>query len=387
MNHLKCLRLWALAVCFACTHVHAQFPTIGGSNFPYYSISNCNSEPYGVIYNYNTAQSQIDSALISMYSGGQQRLRIPIFYGQGTQFKTGTVMDLVGGVLGGAPGDPPFMANFSNLLASIRAKGFRELEIGFFPVDFPWINYTQQSWSQSAETYYQANWSLIRNLHPIIVSNTQGMTVRIDLMNEGLPPQGANPNWIEFCQRLWSDYTGTFGYGDTVGFSMVQDAARVAMFPTVYGTHFPYLYDVHLYEYAYPNDVYSSFVAMDSAMNAVGVTKGVAGWIVGEAYYNDAMTRDDLVRASNYTGRTIFYIAQWPLNRISTCPAGDPADVAPPVSFGNYTWPSQSCQPACQNTYNSCVSGCPPPGTPGNANQLCVQGCASAYDACINNCH
>ena len=59
-------------------------PARGGANYFYYQMdSGCYIEPYGVIYNYNTATSTINSQLQTMYNNGLRRFRLPIFFGHG----------------------------------------------------------------------------------------------------------------------------------------------------------------------------------------------------------------------------------------------------------------------------------------------------------------
>src|SRR5271165_482701 len=65
---------------------------LGGSNYAWYRIDPpCNREPYGVVFNYDTAKATIDAQLRQMYIQGQRRLRIEIYFGRG--LSTGTVMD------------------------------------------------------------------------------------------------------------------------------------------------------------------------------------------------------------------------------------------------------------------------------------------------------
>jgi len=102
-------------------------PGLGGSDYAWYHLDPpCSREPYGVIYNYDTASATINSQLQKMYSNGQRRLRIPIYFARG--INSGTIMDSTGGNL-----SPQFQANLANLLAAIKAAGFEEIEVGFFP--------------------------------------------------------------------------------------------------------------------------------------------------------------------------------------------------------------------------------------------------------------
>ncbi len=78
---------------------------LGGSNYGWYYLAPpCNREPYGVVYNYNTATATIDSQLQQMYNNGQRRLRIPIYHARG--INSGTIMDSTGGTLA-----PQFLSN------------------------------------------------------------------------------------------------------------------------------------------------------------------------------------------------------------------------------------------------------------------------------------
>jgi hypothetical protein len=57
---------------------------LGGSNYLTYHLDPpCSREPYGVVYNYDTATATINAQLQQMYTNGQRRLRILIFHGRG----------------------------------------------------------------------------------------------------------------------------------------------------------------------------------------------------------------------------------------------------------------------------------------------------------------
>src|SRR5579863_6463063 len=54
---------------------------LGGSDYGWYHLDPpCSREPYGVVYNYDTASGAINSQLQQMYTNGQRRLRIPIYF-------------------------------------------------------------------------------------------------------------------------------------------------------------------------------------------------------------------------------------------------------------------------------------------------------------------
>ena len=293
---------------------------LGGSNYLTYHLDPpCNREPYGVVYNYDTATATIDTQLQQMRHNGQRRLRIPIFHGRGID--TGSVMDSTGGNLA-----PRFRTNLANLLAAIKAAGFVELEISFNPQG----GNDPTQWTAFSADFYQENWSLIQNLRPIIAA--AGIPYHIDLSNEGIPPPGF-PAFLQYSQELWNDYVSTFGNSDTIGFSIIADAAHVSQVgvvygPSQYGNHgSPQVFDVHIY-----NDAGNSFTSTFNGLNGQGY-QGIP-WVIGEAFYNDATEALALRQAVNSTGQKVLYLTEWPETADRAC---DPdVNVAPPLDFSNY---------------------------------------------------
>jgi len=293
---------------------------LGGSNYGWYYLAPpCNREPYGVVYNYNTATATINTQLQQMYNNGQRRLKIPIFHARG--LNSGTIMDSTGGNL-----SPQFQANLANLLAAIKAAGFVEIEVGFYPQS----NNNPIGWTTFSDDYFQENWSLIQNLHPIIAG--AGISYHIDLMNEGIPPLG----WavlLQYDQMLWNDYVAEFGSNDTVGFSIIADSAHVGQVSAVYESSpygnqgSPQLFEVHIYD-----ETGSEFATAFNALTSQGY-QGVP-WIIGEAFYNDAAEASSLRQEANSTGQKVLYLTQWPVTSDGTCSTA--VNVAPPVDFSNY---------------------------------------------------
>ena len=298
-----------------------SFPAaLGGSNYGWYYLAPpCNREPYGVVYNYDTATAEINAQLQQMYQNGQRRLRIPIFHARG--INSGTIMDSTGGNLA-----PRFQANLANLLAAIKAAGFLEIEVSFHPQS----SNDPTQWTTFSSDFFQENWSLIQNLHPIIAG--AGIPYHIDLLNEGIPP----PTYtalLEYDQMLWNNYVPEFGSDDTLGFSIIADSAHLGQVSTVYGqSQFgsngsPQLFDVHIYD-----ETGSSFATAFSALSSQGY-QGV-GWIIGEAFYNDAAEAMTLRQQIASTGQKVLYLTQWPVTSAGTCSTA--VNVAPPVDFSNY---------------------------------------------------
>ncbi len=248
---------------------------LGGSNYAWYYLeAGCNREPYGIVYNYNTATATIDSQLQLMYNNGQRRLRIPIYFARG--INSGTIMDSTGGTLA-----QQFLNNLTNLLAAVKAAGFVEIEVSFHPqsINNPAI------WTTFSNDYFQENWSLIQNVRSIVAA--AGIPYHLDLMNEGIPPAQGYPELLPYDQMLWNDYVAKFGSKDTMGFSIIADSAHVGQVSTVYGPSAygnhgsPQLFDVHIYD-----ETGNSFATAYSSLTSQGY-QGIP-WIIGEGYYNDA---------------------------------------------------------------------------------------------------
>ena len=293
---------------------------MGGSDYGWYHLDPpCSREPYGVVYNYDTATATINAQLQQMFANGQRRLRIPIYFARG--INSGTIMDSTGGNLA-----PRFQANLADLLAVVKAAGFVEIEVSFHAQS----NNDPIQWTTFSDDYFQENWSLIQNLRPIIAA--AGISYHLDLLNEGIPP----PEYaalLQYDQMLWNDYVSMFGSSDTLGFSIIADAAHVAQVSEVYGPSAygnqgsPQLFDVHIYD-----ETGSSFATAFSGLNSQGY-QGVP-WIIGEAFYNDAAEAAALRQEINSTGQTVLYLTQWPVTSDRDC--SPDVNVAPPADFSNY---------------------------------------------------
>ena len=254
-----------------------------------------------------------------MYSNGQRRLRIPIFHGRYEY--GGTVVSSVGGNL-----SSQIQQNLANLLADIRNTGFSEIEVVFLPAG---LN-SPASWTTFSDDYWNENWNVIANIHPIIVNS--GLAYKIDLYGEGIPAS-SQPALLTYDQKLWAYYNFVYGKNDTVGFSIIPTLDQLAQIPSVYGPSqwdpagnygFPYLYDLHIYQNAL-----QVFTDARNALNSQGYNPG---WIIGEAFYNDPNEAQALRAAINSTGQFVWFVLQWPTESSSGCDVA----VAPPSDFSNY---------------------------------------------------
>ena len=292
-------------------------PLAGGSNYDAYRLDGCVREPYGVVNGYDDAPALIAEQLAAMARAGQRRLRIGIFHHHGPD--SGTVMDSTGGDLSAQN-----RRNLADLLGAVRAAGFAEVAVAFFPQD---ANLPSR-WTAFDEPLYQENRALIGNVRTIVAA--AGLPYTLDLLNEGAPAAGQDV-LSRYDTRLWTDYTAAYGSADTVGFSLaVWIAGRVAQLPAVYGGNPPPLFDVHLYGDDWNGDEHRQFVDADAAMTRLGYHQP---WIIGEAYDNDPAAADGIRRAIADTGRTVRYLTQWPLTRARHC---QDIDTAPPTAYDAY---------------------------------------------------
>lgn len=296
----------------------------GGSNYGWYQIDGCNREPYGVINSFHKAPDVIRGQLAAMRAAGQHRLRIHIIHRR--RADTGTSMDSTGGNL-----SAPNRQNLTDLLRAIVDAGFAEIQVAFMPIGEN-IAYNWKTWEKEI---YQENWNLIANLRPIIAG--AGIHYRIDLCNEAVPTE-TQPLLLRYTKQLWSDYTNAFGKKDTFGFSAIGVPGRISYIPQIYGDNPPYLFDFHFYRRSVLVDEGQMFTTAHNMMNQYGFT--TQGWTIGEAFFNDPAAARSLRQAMISTGRTVYYLLQWPVQapRIDfpdpTCP--DATVQPPPVNFGAY---------------------------------------------------
>ncbi len=307
-------------------------PTSGGSDYAWYELTStpqpCTREPYGVIYNYNTAAASINAQLMQMFNSGQRSIKLPIYFAHG--ISDGTIMDSTGGNLA-----PQFRTNLTNLLAEIKKIGFNFVEVGFYAQGENAVLNNTTNWSTFNEPVFQETWNLIYNLHPIIAG--AGIPYLIDLFSEGIPTTYLNNYSVSlaFTQNLWNYYVYDFGKTDTVGFSMITTSDRYAQLPNVYGNSpygnhgYPTTYDLHIYANAE-----SVVTGAYSAFESQGYNPP---WIIGEAYYDDPSEPGQLIGAIQSTHQPIERLFQWPLTSQSEQGNCAAVNVAPPTLFSNYS--------------------------------------------------
>jgi hypothetical protein len=244
-----------------------------------------------------------------MFKNGQRKLR--------------TAIPLPSNLLGHSADtevDPGYKKNIQDFLTTVKHTGYDTIEVGFGSVGDPPFK-----WSDWHEDLYMERWRAIMELRPLFV--TSGLHYYIDLLNEGIPASN-QPMLLRYTQRLWSDYTRSFGKKDTVGFSIITAIAqdRFKQIPLVYDNNLPETFDLHIYENAY-----ATFVNAHHRLKELNYFD--IPWIIGETFYNDNLESYELARAIGATGQRVLFLLEWPLHRVNPSCSG--VDVVP-VDFGEY---------------------------------------------------
>jgi hypothetical protein len=326
-------RIGGLVLALALSAAPARAAVLGGSNYAWFGLDAAHysndpvaaREPYAVIQNYDTAKTQIDAQLQTMRSNGQTAISIPIFYADGLYNNQ---------VLNASSGDLTAhdKANLTNLIATIKQDGFKQIEYRFDGQ----YSIAPASWKTWQAAEFQRTWSLIQSLHPLFAAG--GVPYLVDLQNEGTPVSNYAPQaqLLAFDKLLWTDYTGTFGTADTVGFSTIADPARIASLGAVYGSTLPGVFDFHLYGPPLSQeDTGALFVDTFNALHAQGLDRP---WIIGETFYDDPSTAAQIAAAMATTGQQVNAIYQWPVDRQNRTDrfGNQGVDVAPPLGFDAY---------------------------------------------------
>lgn len=318
----------------------------GGSNYLWFGddgqCQDDSRDAYGLLKRYHETDAQRGPVrrvarrqMAAMYKDGMRRLSLGVYF-MHQPAAGGTLID---------SSDPAQVAqvaaNLAMLLADVKAIGYHEVLFRFFPTNN--INPSQPEFPHRDSASYWPRvdeyWNLVQALRPVLAAS--GLAYRIDLMVEGAPRDSnntlypvserykypANVEWSRAVRALWQRYVAAWGKADTVGFSFLVDEdhnrlrSRVRHMRYVYEGNYPYLFALDVYA-GQDWDEYEKFLWMDHYMreqNPSGAHWDRVGWIVAEAYYEDPLAAVALVRAIRETGRKVYYLTQWPLDRAGAC--------------------------------------------------------------------
>lgn len=337
----------------------------GGSNYLWFGddgqCRNESRDAYGLVKRYHETLPGLGPVrtiarqqLAAMHASGMRRLSLGVYFMHQAP-ASGTLID---------SSNPAQVAqaasNVAALMADVKAAGYEEVLFRFFPTNN--INPSQPEFPSHNSADFDARvdeyWNLIQAIRPALAH--AGLHYRIDLMVEGAPrddnrtylPESerykypASTKWSRAVRTLWQRYHTTYGRADTVGFSFIVDQdnnrlrSRVRHMRYVYEGNYPYLFAIDFYAGSDPDwDEYRKFTRMDEYMRSQNPADGSwdqAGWIIAEAHYEDPVAADALARAIRDTGRTVFYLTQWPLDRAAACQQAH-VNVPPPYDW--MVWP------------------------------------------------
>jgi len=374
LKHIAAGLLWLAALAVA----HAQSPTLfgdgferpvpvtsggGGSNYLWFGddgqCQDDSRDAYGLLKRYHETDAQLGPVravarqqLAAMRAAGMRRLSLGVYF-MHRPAPGGTLIDSA---------DPQQVAqtaaNLALLLEDVKAAGFASVLFRFFPTNN--INPSQPEFPGTGSGDFDLRvdeyWRLIQALRPMLAAS--GINYRTDLMVEGAPrdsnntlyPESqrykypASTKWSRAVRTLWQRYAAAYGRSDTVGFSFLVDQdnnrlrSRVRHMRYVYEGLYPQVFAMDFYAGS-QWDEYDKFMKMDEHMrgqNPDGASWDSAGWIIAEAYYEDPLSAEALARAIRHSGRTVFYLTQWPLDRAADCQSSH-VNVAPP--YGWEIWP------------------------------------------------
>jgi hypothetical protein len=312
---------------------------LGGSNYNWYRVtfagSECSWVPYGIIKNYHsltpeatsTVRAVVQSQLAQMFSSGQRRLRIGLYFSRDPFENDGTTVMIQGSL------PAQIKANLANYLADIRSAGFSEIIIGLFPLG---TSYNFREWSVYNSTYVNEYSAIIDDVKSI--STASGLQNYIDLANESMPFSSSNGPWTQAAQTIWNSYVAKYGASGSVGFSVsFGSGINVNRISTIYGGSLPSAIDIHLYDTSGSGREGQMLAEADQALDSQGYSS--LPLIIGETYYNDPLTSASIRSAIPSTGRTVKYLLQWPLSRSGSLTAScrDNNVIAPMTGWANYS--------------------------------------------------
>lgn len=297
---------------------NARLQVSGGSNYNWHHVdfngNECNREPYGIITHYHQSgvRATIQSQLSTMYTGGQRRLRIGIFFGTNSY---GTVIGAPTGVL-----PAQFITNLKNYLLDIKAAGYEEVIVAMHPqqeYDF----WTASTYSASIADRY---WNVVQQTKSAI--NDTGINHLLDLGNELMPPAGASTTWHTYVTDLWNRHVSAYGTEYTVGFSTPEPERLSNM--SIYGPNKPRVVDFHVY--TNPSGAYA---VANNLLNSQSLNTDI---IIGELWYNDPLYAQALRNSINASAgdRWVRWVAQWPRSQTgSQQPSCQGQNVQSPLQF------------------------------------------------------
>jgi hypothetical protein len=304
-----------------------------------------------VIGTYHLNPSGIQSQLAQMYSAGQRKLALVLWY---APLGASTAPDYVyGHVVDSSLGQlqPIHQQNLRSLLSDIAAAGFTEVYFRFAP----YFSSNPRYWSAWNEPSYQQSWSFISSTISIIASSLANSNVRI-AYDLSLELGGVTLGQAQaFEKRLWHDYCNVFDSSKTYGFSISYQPNRLTQMIDDLRTtgKIPSFFAVDIYE---GTDVPS----LQDALGSVALELQWAGLSAAPVILEEAWTGEhDMLAAANSArsaGLNLVTLMEWPLTYATYYYVDHSAAVTPPGYAVDYSadWTSSMGIPDVLTTGYGC---------------------------------
>ena len=296
----------------------------------------CEREPFAILARLHQpgVRERVTQLLVELRAAGAESIAVGLYHlrapgaAEEGVWQGSTLLDSTGGDL-----HPQMRANLADLLADIRAAGFRQLLFRFHPQG----PNDAARWSRFDEDLFEENWNLVVNVLPIVEAS--GLDWRVDLMVEGMPrarytrifgqlllapTEPANEPWSRYANRLWQNYVSLFDPARSVGFSSLSDADPDRLRARIEHTSYVYRMDgsgERIYPGAFAFDIYGRADADEGELYRRIVDRlgriglGETPLIIAETYYNDRTAMALLSAAVRETGKSPLYLLHWPVDR------------------------------------------------------------------------
>lgn len=333
---------------------HSYYHFNGGSNLLVWKLDWEGSgfdgrSNHGLVFNYHKPEVRAAAKIWmnQMYIQGQRSVRVAVPIAN-RDAQDGYTFDVSFGNL-----NYQATTNLWNVLKDLKDIGYTRFIVAIFAFDelspYNWDRAKipsgleqqrlSQIYSNAVTNIHDVTNSVIRpNIGPIPAFENQ-THYWIDLGNEMAPGDPEKSYAIPYLKRIWNHYVETFGSDSTIGFSIAADSVHsVDRLRNLYSVYcdsvgcpaIPSAIDLHIYgelnSEALRTNEYDIFVAFHKEISKIPPLSGLP-WIIGECYYNDKEVADHFSKASRDTGRSILFLAPWPLPRdrkTASCPPGVP---------------------------------------------------------------
>lgn len=312
----------------------------GGSNYLTYSIGayrdTATEEVWyrpgvlrTVIGSYHEDPAAVRRQMEAMYADGQRKLAFMLWFDDFSRRPELEGRETHGHLVNAAGGRllPVHRENIRQLLRLMTEVGYTELVFRFAARG----EADPREWTEWDEARYLENWSVTVDTKALIDAEVRGGPLRViyDLEAElgGITHLGQTR---AYAIRLWGDWVRRFGTAGTVGFSLIPGPH---LFTTANA-----IYDLagarpEMYAYDIYGDEFDKLKMVRDEMRIAG--EHLKPVIVQEAYYNDFLASEEILRAFGELGLHIRYVMQWPWRRYS----GNPHfNVDYPEEFVAYDW-------------------------------------------------